>query len=143
MNDPARGVDEAIRKAMEDGQFSNLPGKGRPLNLEANAYEDPEWWLAHHLLRENDFTLPWIAERQEIEQTLETSRQAIKRAWHTWKELPAGEITWQRAQAAFREQINLLNKRIRDYNLSVSSMSFQRLPVNADREIELIQVEHD
>ena len=28
-----RSIDEQIRKAMEEGQFDNLPGKGKPLPL--------------------------------------------------------------------------------------------------------------
>ena len=28
-------IDEIIREAMEKGEFDNLPGKGKPLDLEA------------------------------------------------------------------------------------------------------------
>ncbi len=33
-----RIVEEKIRAAMEAGAFNNLPGKGKPLNLEENPH---------------------------------------------------------------------------------------------------------
>ena len=136
MDDPARGVDEAIRKAMEDGQFNDLPGAGKPLHLEDHPYEDPEWSLAFHMLRENEFTLPWIADRQEIEADLDAACQTLLRAYRAWHANPSGEETWRNAEVAFQERVSELNKRIRDYNLSVPSPNFQRLPINSEREVQ-------
>jgi hypothetical protein len=42
-----------------------LPGRGRPLHLEA---WDDEWGLAYHVLKQAGETLPWIALGREIEQ---------------------------------------------------------------------------
>ena len=47
-------------------------GKGKPLRLEDDSLEDPEWRMAYHMLREGGFSLPWIELRQEIVTTLET-----------------------------------------------------------------------
>lgn len=138
MDDPARGIDDTIRKAMEDGQFKNLPGAGKPLRFDDNPYEDPGWSLAFHMLKENEFTLPWIAERQEIEAELETACQTLRGAHQARHSTPTGEASWQQAESTFRECVLLLNKRIRDYNLSVPSANFQRMPIQAEREIERI-----
>jgi DnaJ family protein C protein 28 len=138
MEDRAHGIDEAIRRAIEAGDFDNLPGRGRPLHLENNPHEDPTWSLALHLLKENDFTLPWIADRQGIESDLDAACQKLKLAWNTYQLNPGDTVTWQQAQAAFREQVAWLNKRIRDFNISVPSDHFQRLLVNPEREIEKI-----
>jgi DnaJ family protein C protein 28 len=80
-------AEEQIRRAMEEGQFDNLPGKGKPLNLDENPYEDPEWRMAHHILHNSGFSLPWIETRREIETNLEAARTSIKTTWD-WGKLP-------------------------------------------------------
>jgi hypothetical protein len=44
-------VEKQIREAMEAGEFDNLPGKGQPIDLTENPFEDPDLRMAHHLLR--------------------------------------------------------------------------------------------
>ena len=44
-------VEKAIREAQERGDFDNLPGAGKPLDLrDAN---DPDWWIKRYAAREN------------------------------------------------------------------------------------------
>ncbi|WP_068271263.1 DUF1992 domain-containing protein [Aldersonia kunmingensis] len=40
-------VERLIREATERGEFDNLPGKGKPLNLPEN--DDPNWWIKKKL----------------------------------------------------------------------------------------------
>ena len=61
-------VERQIREAQERGDFDDLPGRGRPLPLEA---WEGEWALAFHVLRQAGETLPWIALGNEIEQRQE------------------------------------------------------------------------
>jgi DnaJ family protein C protein 28 len=138
-------IEEQIRRAMEEGQFDDLPGKGKPLKLDENAFDDPEWRLANKVLKDAGFSLPWIERRQEIESGLETARGALKRAWawrleslETKQPTRFVEDEWQRAEKLFRQQIEELNKRIFLYNLEVPSPRFQRPTLNGEREIETI-----
>ena len=138
-------IEEQIRRAQEEGQFEDLPGKGKPLRLDENPHEDPGWRLAFHLLRESGFSLPWIEVLREIEADLESTRASLKDAW-AWHEsaLAQGEAhervqaEWRRTQADFQEQIERLNQRIADYNLNVPSEHFQRPKLDAGREIERV-----
>ena len=136
MDDEARGIDEAIRRAIEAGQFENLPGAGKPLNLTPNPHEDPAWGLSYHFLKENDFTLPWIADRQEIEADLQAARNSLRLAWEHTHTDPARQDEWLRAKDVFSRQLEVLNQRIRDYNLGVPSPGFQRLPLDFNRELQ-------
>ena len=139
------GVEDQIRRAMEEGKFSNLRGKGKPLHLDDNPLEDPEWRTAHHMLQSSGYTLPWIETRQEIETALEKARVSLARAW-AWrntalqeKQHPNSvEADWKRALAAFEQEIVVLNKRIFSYNLEVPSEQFQRQMLNVEREVERI-----
>jgi DnaJ homolog subfamily C member 28 len=127
-------TDDQIRRAMEEGEFENLPGKGRPLKLEEDAFEDPEWRLAHHLLRSSGYSLPWIEKRKEIEAGLQDARRDLALAW----ERRGSAARWERAQEKFREAIAELNKKIFSYNLEAPNMQLQMLKVDAEAEIKRI-----
>ena len=141
-----RSVDEEIRRAMQEGEFDNLPGKGKPLDLDDNPYVDPAWQMALHVLKSNDFTLPWIESLREIEADLDTARNSLTRAWE-WRQAslvakrPFAEVEgeWKRAKTAFSERIEGINRQIFNYNLEVPLDRFQIHKVVAEREIEKIQ----
>jgi len=135
-------IDDHIRKAIEEGKFDDLPGKGKPIHWDENPFVESDWQLAFRMLRGAGFALPWMDTRKEIETQLEAARVSLKRAW-AWRQ-PAlaagqppafGEDEWQRALGAFREQIAEINHRIFNYNLEVPLPRFQRPPVDAQAEI--------
>ena len=138
-------IEEHIRKAMEEGKFDKLPGKGKPLHMNENPFEDPGWQMANHMLKDGGFTLPWIEKRAEIDSLLETARQGLSRSWQ-WRlsalesDQPARwvEAEWQKAVQAFREQVTAINKKIFSYNLEVPLDRFQILTINAERELEAV-----
>lgn len=137
------GIEEHIRRAIEQGKFDNLPGEGKPLTLDDNPYEDPEWRMAYRMLRESGYSLPWIESRKEISDQLSAARSGLKRAWE-WRRRnltesqPDGSVDeqWQRAVRAFYEKIAQINQQISTYNLAAPSSRFQLMMLNADRELE-------
>jgi DnaJ family protein C protein 28 len=137
-------IEEHIRKAIDEGKFENLPGQGKPLKLEDNSLEDPEWRLAYHVLREGGFSLPWIEMRREIDEEIETSRQALRRAWE-WRQetlverkwaYTLVEEEWRRVVKTFEQKIDKINKRILDYNLQTPAQSLQLMNLRLSDEIE-------
>lgn len=138
-------IDEQIRRAMEDGQFDNLPGKGRPINLDENPFEDPEWRMAHHLLQEGGFSLPWIEARREIDSELESARQRLSQAWAKQRaslahgvDLHRIDLEWKAAQQQFIQKLESINKLIRDYNLQAPLLQVQMLMLKPEQEIEKV-----
>jgi DnaJ family protein C protein 28 len=135
-------IENHIRKAIEEGKFDDLPGKGKPIHWDDNPFVEADWQLAFRMLHDSGFTLPWLDTRKEIEAQLEAARATLKRAWE-WRKpaLAAGqppafvEDEWQRSLNAFRGQIAVINHRIFDYNLEVPLPRFQRPPVDAEAEI--------
>lgn len=137
-------IEEHIQKAIEEGKFDHLPGQGKPLRLEENPHEDPEWRAANHLLKSNGFTPPWIAERQVIEAGLQQARQELSRAWR-WRQeqgarRPAGEVEaeWRRAVERFQEQVTKINRGIFNYNLMAPDLQFHLKLIKAEQEIASI-----
>jgi len=49
-------ADMHIRKAIERGEFDDLPGSGKPLDLPD--HHDPDWWLKSLMKRERIVMLP-------------------------------------------------------------------------------------
>ncbi len=142
MSDISRNIDEQIRQAIKRGDFDNLPGKGKPLDLSENPYEDPGWRLTYRMLKENGYTLPWIENRRSIELDFENVVKSLEQSW-VWRQKATGrrglmhaEREWQQALQTFRDEVSKLNKRIRNYNLETPSNQFQRRQINADLEIE-------
>jgi len=58
-------VDEAIEEARERGDFDDLPGHGKPLRIETNAYE-PEMNLAYSTLKNAGYAPTWMELDREI-----------------------------------------------------------------------------
>ncbi len=138
-------IDEQVRQAMQDGEFDNLAGQGKPLDLSENPHEDPAWQMAFKALRSSGYSLPWIEKRRQIETEYEVAIQTLAVAWEWYTHTSAGGTPhrdaveeWQRARGVFRAKIADLNRRIASYNLEVPSMQFQRCKIQPEIEIEQI-----
>lgn len=133
-------AEKMLREAIEAGEFDNLPGKGRPVDLSENPFEDPDLRVVHKLLREAGFAPAWIEERKDIEATFEAAHQTLARAWKIYR--PGGvspnDVAWERNVTEFREKTAELNSRIKIYNLKVPAAVFQRRLFDADKVIEVI-----
>ena len=55
-------IKSAIQKAMESGQFDNLPGKGKPLNLEPPS----EHSMANRIMKNANVLPLWLELQHEI-----------------------------------------------------------------------------
>ncbi len=139
-------VEDILRKAMQEGKFDNLRGKGKPLHLDnANPHADPEWELAYGMLKDAGYSLPWIETMKSIETEVAAARKDLQLAWEVYQEgfsqagvTPFLLAQWDRAKQAFRTKLDALNLRIRDYNLDVPAVRFQRPALNFEQEVEKI-----
>ena len=138
-------IDRKIREAMEQGEFDDLSGKGEPIDLSENPYEDPDWRTAHRLLRNAGFAPAWIEERKDIDAELAV---ALARLGQAWKILQNARGTknetgatqrWSAAQSEFIAQAGALNQRIATWNLKAPATVFQRRRIDPGLEIERIQ----
>jgi len=133
-----KSADEIIRRAIQDGAFDNLPGKGKPLKLDENPHEPEEWRTAYRMLRSNGYSLPWLELRKEIEEAVERARSDARSAWKS-----GTEGFWDRQKAVFQQRIEALNQRIFQYNLQAPSPVFHRQALDLSRELDAIQRRDD
>lgn len=67
-------MDELIGEAIKKGEFDNLPGKGKPLDLEKDEpdpYDPDGSWMVNRILRNNKVAPLWI----ELEKSIREDRQ--------------------------------------------------------------------
>lgn len=137
-------AEEQIRRAIEEGKFDNLPGKGKPLHLDQNPFEDPDWRLANHVLKTSGFSLPWIEKRNEIETLIQSARASLMRAQEKRREavqdgqqVLSVNAAWNEALEKFKEQLAEINRRILSYNLEAPAAQLQMPQLSIERELEL------
>jgi DnaJ family protein C protein 28 len=134
-------TEKSIREAIEKGEFDNLPGKGRPLDLSENPFEDPDLRTVHRLLRNAGFAPAWIEERKDIEAQLDLARTTLKRAWRLYgaARIAANADNWGRNVVEFREKVAELRQRIYIYNLKAPSPIFHKTQLDPDVIMEAIK----
>jgi hypothetical protein len=108
-------ADRKIREAMDDGEFDNLDGAGRPIAFDDNPYEDPAQRMAHRIMKNNGLVPGWIAECREIE--AETVRLRQERPRLTEEE--------------YRRRERELNRRIAAYNLKTPAAAAHKRILHA------------
>lgn len=61
-------VEQRIKEAVENGEFENLPGKGKPIPIEDDSHVPEDLRLAYKLLKNADCLPPELLEKKEIRQ---------------------------------------------------------------------------
>jgi hypothetical protein len=95
-------AEASVRKAMAEGEFSNLRGAGKPIEGIDGPYRE-DWWL-QALLKREDLSLPCDALeiRADIERTL-------------------GRVMRFSGESAVRQEVEHLNARIAKVNRTTTS----------------------
>ena len=134
-------AEKRLREAIENGEFDDLPGKGEPIDLRENPFEDPDLRTAHRLLRNAGFAPAWIEERKDIDAELAAAQTKLTRAWALFG--PEGktpsDAEWERSVKQFREQVLELQQRIRIYNLKAPAAVFHRKHIDVEKIVESIK----
>ena len=143
-------VEEIISRAMQEGVFDDLPGKGKPLNLDQYPHQDPDWRVAHHLLKSSGFSLPWIERLGEIDENLRTARQYLEAAWvrqqatHISLEIKhRNQLEWASAIDQFKTRLKSINDQIHTYNLEVPHLQFQIPLIKFEQELARVMKNPD
>lgn len=137
-------ANERIEEAMSNGAFENLPGRGKPLNLNPNPNEPPDMAMANKILKNNDLSPGWINDRKKLLEEIETLRADMRREW-AWVQAAYGDPSadrealergWARSLAAWQERMDDLNRRILDLNLTMPIWRMELLRLRMDDELE-------
>ena len=149
-------LDQQIREAQERGEFDNLPGTGKPLDLTPNPHAQGQE-LAFKVLKDAGFAPDWIELDKAIRNKLQIARAVLLRQWKwredrlrelsghsdSWSEAERSRVQagWQAAVAAFELELQAINQEIVELNLRVPSTRFQRSKLDIARELARLEPE--
>ncbi|XP_009590765.1 uncharacterized protein [Nicotiana tomentosiformis] len=110
-------LSSVIDSVNDQGQFENLPGKGKPLDLNTNPHADPAEDTLYRILSRNKCAPEWVELNKEIRSNVVDWRSALKKAW-THKD-SVGDSKWIEASESLKLQMRDINNKVFRYNLIV------------------------
>ena len=148
-------ADRKIRDAQEEGAFDNLPGQGKPLNLDFDPRVPPELRAAYRMMKDANLLPDWIQLDKEIRQLQERwdgqlANYAERRAEDLAERPERGSRGYEedldRARERFlyraAEGLGELNRMIDRLNLIVPATSRQRLRIDVKARMEALEQEY-
>jgi DnaJ homolog subfamily C member 28 len=125
-------VEEQIREAQARGEFDNLPGFGKPLDLDSNQFAGDKA-LAYGMLKQNGFAPPEIELAKEIRSESEKAEAKLAKLRHRGNSLRtrrippsasekrAFNVAVEKAAADYDQLLRELNRKILTLNLMTPS----------------------
>lgn len=144
-DDKYRAISESrIREALDNGEFKNLRGAGKPLDIEESPYATDDNRMAFHILKQNGFKPEWIVLADEIDENIANWRLGADRHFAELRtrlhnlagdtravnrmreEIAAMKARHTHATARFTRELDEINRKIHYFNATVPIQSLQR-----------------
>jgi len=141
-------VGTMLNKAMEQGDFDHLEGAGKPLALDENPFEPIELRMAHKILKDNGYAPYWIEINKEIN-ALQAELDKEVAYFKKYTQIVFSENRsglaishYEQKKKTFyrqcREQLEIIAKKILDYNLHCPVSTLGKS--NFDVEVEMRRI---
>lgn len=151
--EPWRFVAERkIQEWLDAGGADNLPGRGKPLNLEENPFVKAEYRLAFKILENADMAPDWIGLGNDVEAGLSRLREMVRLHHHQNRgdRIRLREASFDGARAIekrlekrketfaaeYREQVGAVNRLIDRFNVAVPVMTLGRVRLDVETELD-------
>jgi DnaJ family protein C protein 28 len=138
-------ANQRIEDAMRAGAFDNLPGKGKPLRSDAEAFEPSDQRMANKLLKNNDLAPGWIGDRNALQREIEALRSEITATAERYQTLLDEASSPQLQQevrngwglyvARWDEAVTELNRKILTLNLQLPTIRLELFQLRLDEEL--------
>ncbi len=131
-------VEELIQEAQQRGEFSNLPGMGKPLQLDDDTYAGDKA-IGYHLLKSNGFAPAEVELANEIRKQRERAEAKLKRIVQQGQTLRSRRVlpfasekrafntTVEKAASEYDRMLRELNRKILTLNLMAPTAMHQTL----------------
>ena len=116
-------IDQHIAEAQQAGMFDNLPGSGKPLELDDESTTPSEDRAGYRMLKHAGFAQPWIELQKEIRERQVALNSWIERVNQRWPQIGAFER--EQILSDHKQRLTELNKLITSYNLSAPPVAGQ------------------
>ncbi|MDD3268100.1 MAG: DUF1992 domain-containing protein [Syntrophomonadaceae bacterium] len=138
-------VENQILKAQQRGDFDNLEGAGKPLNLEENPFEPLDLRMTFKILKDNDFAPYWIELGKEIDVDIDKIDKEVENfrryteVFYSEKHGSLARKRYEKRKAHFFFEIRLrwekVYKKIIDFNLHCPTFRLGRANISVDDEM--------
>lgn len=142
---------DIIRQLQERGEWDNVEGKGKPLNIQGDLTDLPT--MSAKLRKDANFSTPWNDLKQEIDTSERRAKEFIAQAYRrrtvalqsSKSDVVVIEAEWQRALAELDKKIAALNSLILKYNLIIPPQMPQLhlARLRRERVLEELGVSHE
>lgn len=112
-------AEQRIVRSMMNGDFENLPGKGRPLKIESNPHADPVEDMAYRILAKNGFAPEWVELNKDIRVLIQRWRTALALAYQRKLKASCGKEesevvakAWKALLAEFEVELRVINRKV-------------------------------
>ena len=112
-------IEQRIQEGIEKGLFDNLPGAGKPLNLDDDAFVPEDMRMAFRLLRSNGLAPLWVELNKEIRDDL--ARLARFRAHLYERRDRTNALQRDHLRKEYIDRIHDINGKILNYNIVAPS----------------------
>lgn len=109
-------IDQQMREAEAAGEFRNLPGAGKPLDLGDDSHVPEEERVGYRMLKGAGYAPPWIELQKSIREAQDELARWLARANERWPRL--GDLDRAATRAEYEQKLRELNKQIGNYNLT-------------------------
>jgi hypothetical protein len=99
-------AEERIREAIEQGEFDDLPGKGKPLDLEDDSHLPADLRMAYKILKNADCLPPELELRKQI-RTTEALLSGIQDTQEKYKQMKKLNYLIMKLNMTRRVSVNL------------------------------------
>jgi DnaJ family protein C protein 28 len=138
-------VSQRIEEAIRRGEFDNLPGRGKPIDVQPDPFVPQDRQMAYRLLKNNDMAPGWITERKEVlklkerfSQQLQTIAEEARAQWAAAQDEARREQVmnrWARWLVRWEGEIVEINRRIQTLNLKQPVTHLEVLKLRLDDEL--------
>jgi DnaJ family protein C protein 28 len=126
-----RHLDRIVGDAIRRGDFADLPGAGKPLDLDDNPFVG-EWGLAYKIVKDAGETLPWIALGNEVDADKARLRAQLARAADDLRALrergdrPPHDAERERLRPLYLAAAARLDRKLADLTIQIPHWRFDR-----------------
>ncbi|CAM8910424.1 unnamed protein product [Rhodiola kirilowii] len=129
-------VERRIWQSMLEGDFENLPGKGKPLDLSSNPHVDPAEDTLYRILSRNKCAPEWVELNKEIRSKVAEWRFSLKKEWV--HKCEGNYSKWDQRSEELKLQMRGINDMVFRYNLIVP-FGRQMFGLKWEKELKLVE----
>lgn len=138
-------IESRIQNAMNEGEFDNLPGKGKPLKevneCRSSAHTDRSLDLVMRIMKQNNIKPPWIELMNDIDREKRLIRRDLKRAWKRFMACASDQRPdlWEFSLRLTEQRMKNVNRGVDHFNLTKpqSLLHLFRLRMRLPDEVDL------